>query len=1305
MKSNQEDESIGDSEAEENGYEIGISDFLYIVGLFCLGGFYLLLLLSALVGATISKGLIHFMIDQISTNPRRVDFCNNDMIIPDDSKTYYVDWSRDDYSIIEDMNGDYAQIQGTDQLHLLEVEQIAWIWCLIFSFCFPEFLVFIKSLKEVIVNNSVIVKSKVSLKTQFGIVLVFELLHTVGLAVLIFAGLPHVDTIQAIAITSCMGIIPFLISFVNKHICRNKKPNIRVLALDVTAIAFQLSGILIWPILTGRQQPWSLTLGLILTSFAWWESFVSSSNLNFKFITFLSQIKTAMNSGTRYWLYMVISLLKISIFIGTAVILCKYNGLILDYADLFNKFNDSFSSHFYKVRESLSEMIGNDFILDKEYMALLQTSPSFPFWVLAVQILSSLITYGISVFVCKVRMEQLIFALPLSLTSPFLLNAIFIFCGMKVQDPCSTNDFFPRYVFFQCPSMNNTITYIMENQIWFWFLWFASQLWITKHIWKSATIRLASIEQIFCKPFYSGMMLDQSLLMNKRVDAFIKTDEKSPTIVYGCVTLWHETKTEMQSLVQSLVRMDSYNDTQTYIMKHKKNGTNDYFKWETHIIFDDAFQYGGNDGSKEQERNIIDEMGSINSFVHNLIDILEKECGNNKLPTVAPTPFGGRLTWTLPLGTQIICHLKDRFKIKKKKRWSQIMYMNYLIKYQHKKLKSEGYNHALEDTYLLALDGDMDFHPEAVTMLLDLMKKNVKTGAVCGRIHPLGSGVMKWYQSFEYAIGHWLQKSTEHIMGCVLCSPGCFSLFRSSSINGKIMKTYATESMQPKDFVQYDQGEDRWLCTLLLQNGYRVSYAAVCDAYTFVPEAFDDFFKQRRRWMPSTMANVVDLLFDYKNVIRVNKDISYFYIGYQIMLLIGTILGPGSIFLLLIGSFSVAFKISNTSSLIFNIIPIILFMIICYKYSSNDKIQLLFAQVLSVLYSLIMMAVLVGMLLQITEDGWLAPTTLSLLLVATSFILAALMHPKEILCLPCGLIYYVTIPSMYLLLVIYSIFNLNVISWGTRETGEASSTKDSKSTWRDAVLRTLMKFLKGEEKKTVAPSNSKDSVATSSSLTIPQPTNQQSRRFSSIGMTLYPSEDNDDTEEDEYSVRPRNYLENPHWMDNTIIKKCNIDNISDTEIGFWNDTIETYLSPEVSKDKILEDRLETNKSKQKLNNAAEQKKGLETLRNQVVLTFIILNSLFVVTVFLLQEQKNQIFINWPLDALANITFIRYQNSVAIDISYEYLKLEPIGLVFIAFFCKCFDCANHWNAFTSAFYVYAYSIHESNKEVSSRRYEI
>ena len=76
----------------------------------------------------------------------------------------------------------------------------------------------------------------------------------------------------------------------------------------------------------------------------------------------------------------------------------------------------------------------------------------------------------------------------------------------------------------------------------------------------------------------------------------------------------------------------------------------------------------------------------------------------------------------------------------------------------------------MENTYLLALDGDVDFRPEAVRLLVDRMKKNKKVGAACGRIHPIGSGPVVWYQKFEYAIGHWLQKAAEHILGCVVNS-------------------------------------------------------------------------------------------------------------------------------------------------------------------------------------------------------------------------------------------------------------------------------------------------------------------------------------------------------------------------------------------------------------------------------------------------------------------------------------------------------------------------------------------------------
>ena len=98
------------------------------------------------------------------------------------------------------------------------------------------------------------------------------------------------------------------------------------------------------------------------------------------------------------------------------------------------------------------------------------------------------------------------------------------------------------------------------------------------------------------------------------------------------------------------------------------------------------------------------------------------------------------------------------------------------------------------------------------------------------------------------------------------------------------------------------------------------------------------------------------------------------------------------------------------------------------------------AKIISAIYGLVMMAVLVGILLQIIEDGPLAPSSLFFFIVTGEMIIAAILHPQEILCLLSGVVYYVTVPSMYLLLIVYAIFNLNVVSWGTREV----ATKKSK---------------------------------------------------------------------------------------------------------------------------------------------------------------------------------------------------------------------------------------------------------------------
>lgn len=105
------------------------------------------------------------------------------------------------------------------------------------------------------------------------------------------------------------------------------------------------------------------------------------------------------------------------------------------------------------------------------------------------------------------------------------------------------------------------------------------------------------------------------------------------------------------------------------------------------------------------------------------------------------------------------------------------------------------------------MDGDVDFGPDSVRMLLDRMKKNKRVGAACGRVHPIGSGPIIWFQRMEYALSYWLQKTTEHSIGCVLCASGCFSLYRASSLmDDNVMRMFATKPEDPDDHILHDLG-------------------------------------------------------------------------------------------------------------------------------------------------------------------------------------------------------------------------------------------------------------------------------------------------------------------------------------------------------------------------------------------------------------------------------------------------------------------------------------------------------------------
>ena len=108
--------------------------------------------------------------------------------------------------------------------------------------------------------------------------------------------------------------------------------------------------------------------------------------------------------------------------------------------------------------------------------------------------------------------------------------------------------------------------------------------------------------------------------------------------------------------------------------------------------------------------------------------------------------------------------------------------------------------------------------------------------------------------------------------------------------------------------------------------------------------------------MPSTLANNYDLLADYKRVIKNNNDMSIFYILYQGIILIFTIIGPGMAFTLLItatGTFLDSIVTTETflPSIIINIILLLMFIIVCFVGKSDTQIG--FAQILTVIYALL----------------------------------------------------------------------------------------------------------------------------------------------------------------------------------------------------------------------------------------------------------------------------------------------------------------------------------------------------------------
>ncbi|CAK7198179.1 hypothetical protein SEUCBS139899_000837 [Sporothrix eucalyptigena] len=220
------------------------------------------------------------------------------------------------------------------------------------------------------------------------------------------------------------------------------------------------------------------------------------------------------------------------------------------------------------------------------------------------------------------------------------------------------------------------------------------------------------------------------------------------------------------------------------------------------------------------------------------------------------------------------------------KRDSQILLMSFLNRVHHRSpmnpLELEMF-HQINNVigvdpelyeYLLMVDADTCVREDSLNRLVAACANDAKIAGICGETS-LQNEERSWWtmiQVYEYFISHHMAKAFESLFGSVTCLPGCFSMYRLRTadrgkpliISDGVIREYSdcvVDTLHKKNLLSL--GEDRYLTTLMTKHFPYMSYKFIADAYcqTAAPEKWSVLLSQRRRWINSTIHNLVELMF------------------------------------------------------------------------------------------------------------------------------------------------------------------------------------------------------------------------------------------------------------------------------------------------------------------------------------------------------------------------------------------------------------------------------------------------------------
>ncbi|CAM1511147.1 Fc.00g086600.m01.CDS01 [Cosmosporella sp. VM-42] len=175
--------------------------------------------------------------------------------------------------------------------------------------------------------------------------------------------------------------------------------------------------------------------------------------------------------------------------------------------------------------------------------------------------------------------------------------------------------------------------------------------------------------------------------------------------------------------------------------------------------------------------------------------------------------------------------------------------------------------------FMLQIDADTIVAPDSATRMVSAFLDDTRLIAVCGEtaLTNAKSSFITMIQVYEYYISHNLSKAFESLFGSVTCLPGCFSMYRIRAaetgkplfVSREVVESYSTirvDTLHMKNLLHL--GEDRYLTTLLLKyhSKYKTKYIFTAHAWTIAPDSWAVFLSQRRRWINSTVHNLIELI-------------------------------------------------------------------------------------------------------------------------------------------------------------------------------------------------------------------------------------------------------------------------------------------------------------------------------------------------------------------------------------------------------------------------------------------------------------